>query len=294
MMVSVIIIHHGDASLVENCIASFIRAVRKPSFEIIVVDNDAEEGALKNIRRRFPSVRMIKARRNMGFGEANNAAAKLACGKYLFFLNNDTLVHDDFLSPLVRLMENSPEIGAAGPRLLNSDGSFQLSSGMHMGLRGEAEARWLARLLRSSSDGTGKRLLQNKEPAWLTGAALMVPRALFGELGGFDAGYFMYFEDMDLCRRIGLAGRRIRYEPACSLTHFKGGSARGESGKISLEYRRSQLLFYMKHGKRAETLCIRLYLAFKYGALFLLIPGRRKCAGRILGLVLKPAPFDPA
>ncbi len=292
MLVSVIIVHHGDASLVKECIASFIRAVRKPSFEIIVVDNDAEEGALKNISLRFPSVRVIRPGSNMGFGRANNAAAKLASGKYLFFLNNDTLIHDDFMSPLIRLMDDCPEIGAAGPRLLNRDGSFQLSSGMHLGLWGEAEARWLAWRLRFP-DGTGKRLIPREEPAWLTGAALMVPRALFAELGGFDAGYFMYFEDMDLCRRIGLAGRRIRYEPACSLTHFKGGSVRGEPGKISVEYRRSQLLFYLKNGKTAETLCIRLYLAVKYGALFLLKPGRRKRSGRILHLVLKPAPFNP-
>lgn len=257
-------VQHNGMDLTRGAIRSFL-TFHTNDCEIILVDNASLRGDPEDLQGEFPSIRLIRNATNVGFGRANNQAARIANGEILFLLNNDTLTISEILSPVIRSFAEHAEVGIIGPRLLNPDRSFQLSAGPHPSFARELTDMLLYRMV-DRSFKPACRLAEHIRGrrgyvGWVTGAALFIRRSLFEKLGGFDEDLFMYFEDKDLCRRATLLGSRVLYLPEVELFHFRGASSSSPSGKKNQVYRRSQVRYYARHRSRLELFLLRCYLA---------------------------------
>lgn len=262
-MLSVILVQYNNAGLTKRAIESFTEMISVPS-EIILVDNGSTEADATRVFRDMPNVHLIINKENLGFGKANNLAARRAKGDILLFLNNDTITSMDFVSPILREFGSDPLLGAVGPRVLNNDGSFQLSGGDLPTFAVEICDKVLYGLVDQKVGAAvryaERRSLRKRKVGWVTGAALFVRAGLFKQLGGFDERFFMFFEDKDLCLRIGEAGYDVRMMPEVSVVHLRGASGAGVSDRIQHIYRQSQKAYYEKHRTGLERLLLRAYL----------------------------------
>jgi len=262
-LVSIIIVNYNGIAYTRGAVLSIRR--HSPSSEIIVVDNCSTDGSVEALKDELSPLTVLSMKKNKGFGYGCNRGAEAATGKYLFFLNNDALISENTPNILASFLETHPTVAACGPRLMNHDGSFQLSIGLDPSLFSEWTIR---RWQRQSNAGellsNINRKFADKPVDWITGAALMVRRDVFERIGGFDESFFMYFEDADLCRRIRNLGLEVLYIPQTSLTHLGGRSYGNTNKKIDYEYRRSQLRIYDKSQPLFARLVIRLYLLAKF------------------------------
>lgn len=292
MSVSIIIVNYNGYEHTRNALRSIV--TYSPGLEVIVVDNRSEGDDLRVLQEEYPLFRFERLMDNRGFGCANNAGAKLASGKYLFFLNNDTILSSDAPATLHSFLEERAGVAAVGPRLLNRDGTLQLSFGYDPSLWNEWKVKKLQRLSKENPSEFQRRmrpfLKSPYEVDWLTGAALMVRRSVFEDIGGFDESFFMYFEDADLCRRIRVKGWSVLYNPSTSIIHIGGASLPSVVQTIKIEYRKSQLRYYAKHRSRLSQFLLRMYLltVFSFRQLFSIVrPGNDTTATAIIRLALK-------
>ncbi|MDI6809513.1 MAG: glycosyltransferase family 2 protein [Candidatus Eisenbacteria bacterium] len=236
--------------------------------EIIVVDNNSADESRELLPVQFPLVRFLLLHENRSFGAANNAGAAIATGQYLFFLNNDTLLFEDTPSGLASVLSERQSVGICGPKLVNDDGTFQLSFGNDPSILEEWRMRGVLRRIHQREAKVLDRLEREYGAEisvdWLTGAALMIRKDLFHSIGRFDERFFMYFEDVDLCSRVRAKGYEIHYVPTTKVLHFGGRSYANDNEKIMLEYRRSQMRFYKKHRSKLQQLLLRCYLFVKF------------------------------
>lgn len=281
---SIIILNWNTRDLLEKCLRSLECPQQGVAVEVIVVDNASEDDSREMVAREFPQFRLIFNKKNLGFGAGNNVAIPQSKGRYVMFLNSDTVVMSGALSALVRYGDEHPDIGVLGPKLLNGDGSLQYSCRRFPNLAaGFFRNTPLGRLFpnnRFASD----YLMQDWDHAtprdvdWVSGAALMVRREVLDVIGGFDEDYYMYCEDVDLCRRAGnvplpastSAGMepgqtaasgertwRVVYFPDAQIYHLIGKSSDKAPTRMTYEFHRSQYLFYKKHYRRTTPLLLR-------------------------------------
>ncbi|HEX3994152.1 MAG TPA: glycosyltransferase family 2 protein, partial [Acetobacteraceae bacterium] len=217
--VSIIIPVHNKFSTTYNCLDSIVKAPPDRTFEIIIADDCSDDETLLAALVFSGAVRIVRNTSNLGFVRTCNAGAALARGRYLLFLNNDTLVKPGWLDELVQTFEQVPNVGIAGSKLLFPDGKLQEAGGI------------IWRLGDGWNWGRGR---DPNEPAfsflrdadWVSGAALMIERPLFEQLGGFDEYYApAYYEDTDLAFRVRALGKRVVVQPASEIVHLEGVSA---------------------------------------------------------------------
>lgn len=263
MNVSIVIVNYNGLRYTRRCIESLFRFHNPDSVEIIVIDNNSSDGSQIELPNLFPSIKFISLSENRGFGAANNAGAKIAKGDILFFVNNDTLFIDESLGKLSKILSSHNDYGIVGPKLLNEDRSFQLSFGKFPTLGNEHEAKRISNdfLLQSKEEVSSNDPIKKD---WVTGAALMIKQELFEAVGGFDEQYFMYFEDIDLCRRANAKGYESLYISSIHLIHFGGRSYVSKDEHIVFEYRRSQLRYYDKHNSFVQRFIVRMYIIIKF------------------------------
>ena len=263
-MLSVILVQHNNVGLTKQAIESFRAAVQTES-EIILVDNASTEAQARTTFVNEQSVECIFNNENLGFGKANNLAAGKARGDILLFLNNDTISTMDFVTPVLKEFKDDASLGIAGPRLLNADGSFQLSGGDLPTIAVEARDKIVYGLVDRKNTAVReyaeRQSLRNRKVEWVTGAALFIRAELFKRLGGFDERFFMFFEDKDLCLRARKEGSSVRYIPEASVVHLRGGSTGGLSKRIKAIYRNSQKAYYEKHRPWHERFLLNAYLS---------------------------------
>jgi hypothetical protein len=255
--------------------------------EIWVVDNHSHDGSAAAIAREFPDVHLLELEQNLGFGAANNRAFARASGEFLLLLNSDALVHRGAVGELVEFLRGHPEVGAVGPRLLNEDGTLQVSCWKFPSpTRVWLEALGVARLLPSHPQlGDYFRWAHDEKRSvdFVIGACLLVRRAVFQQIGGFDENFFLYAEETDWQKRMRAAGWDIVFWPAAEVTHLGGASGAGEELKVSTLFWQGQERYIWKHhgawgwvAMRAGSLIGFLLRAGGY-ALLLLTPRRRAC-----------------
>lgn len=284
-IVSIILVNYNGAEIAINCLNSIQDQLHSVSYEVIVVDNASTDQSADLIEQSFPEVTLLRQNQNRGFGSGNNIGARIASGKYLFFLNTDTILTCDLLPHLVEVMEDST-IGIAAPKLLNPDGSLQLSTARSISLWGEYQD------LKQKNDyqkiEERSRIRQQfdtlQEVDIAIGAALLIRKDLFENLGGFDETFFMYFEESDLCQRAREKGFKVIYTPSVSVIHLGGYSVNKTVDRLRLEYRRSQLYYYQKHRPRSEQFLLRCYLVLKFA--YAALRSSQKVNLEILRLVL--------
>lgn len=267
---SIIIINFNTSALTLACLESIQKFPPKVPFEVIVVDNGSEEKIEDSIASRFPKVRFIETGMNQGFSKANNLGIFNAHGEYLLILNSDTKFSDSLLDAMVHQMDSHPEIGALGPRHVDGEGKFQLSCGRFPGLVSEL-IRKLAHYRLSLNDTWVRDYLDNQHSQssnidWLSGSCLLLRRKALEQSGLFDERFFMYFEDIDLCRRIQLAGWKNHYlADEGEVVHYGGQSAKQNLMRVYIEYRLSQIYFTRKYHGVIGSLGVRVFLIVKYG-----------------------------
>jgi GT2 family glycosyltransferase len=264
---SIIIVSYNTRRLLDECLASLQTAV-SPSggMEIIVVDNASSDGSVQMVRQKHPHVRLIASEENNGFSAANNLGATEANGRFLLFLNSDTVVCEEALIQPLDYLETHPDAGAITVRLVYPDGKRDPDN--HRGFPTPWNAlchfSGLGRLFPTSPRFNGyfqsyADFDQTHAVPVIAGSFMMMPRAVFAELGGWDETYFFYGEDIDFCYRIHQAGYEIIYYPHVEVLHYKGASSglRKESAaltqppketrvKVARESVRAMELFYEK------------------------------------------------
>jgi|WetSurMetagenome_2_1015567.scaffolds.fasta_scaffold03197_2 N-acetylglucosaminyl-diphospho-decaprenol L-rhamnosyltransferase len=263
MKLSIIIVNWNSTDFLLSCLDSVYSRAAGIDFEVIVVDNASTDGGAGRIRSRFPEVKMIENFKNAGFGAANNLGAQSARGGYLLFLNPDTIVLGKAIQSLARLMDGLPDAGAIGCRLLNADKTVQTSAILRFPtILNQALGIELLRTAfpRLAFFGTAPLFRDPGVPVpveALSGACMFVRREAFAAAGGFDERYFMYSEDVDLCREIRNKGYKVYYTGEAEIVHFGGTSTSQSETKAFnvLMMKESTHLFLEKwKGKRYAAL----------------------------------------
>lgn len=270
MKLSLIIVNYKSLAFLRECLVSVYGCSRGLEFEIIVVDCGSGDGCGAMLERVFPKVRFIQEQ-NIGFSRANNRAADCARGEYLLFLNPDTLVGDTVLQRMVSIAESIPDLGAATCRVLNRDGTLQTSC--VLAFPTVSNEIWNADFVRNGLQrlkiGKAATLFDTKhdsvEVDAVTGACMLIRAELFRALRGFSEDYFMYSEDVDLCYRAVLSGRRNRVFPGISIVHFGGQSSKQHSdyfGDVMVFEARYKFLRAHRGGRYAAVYrCVMLLMA---------------------------------
>ncbi len=260
---SVIILSWNVRDLLRKCLASLPQ--HTPEMEVIVVDAGSADGSADLVREEFPGVRLLAQAENLGYSRGNNLGLKAASGRYLLVLNPDTEVMGDALAQMTAYMEAHPRVGLLGPQLVSADGAIQSTRRRFPALATAFfESTWLQPLApRSLLKHYYAQDLPDdaiSEVDWVMGAALMVRREAYEQVGGFDEGYFMYSEEVDWCRRLKAAGWQVVYFPAARIIHHAGRSSGQVPAATHIRFNASKVRYFRKyHGALAgETL--RLFL----------------------------------
>jgi GT2 family glycosyltransferase len=208
---SIIIVNYNGGEALGRCLRS-LRADWRLDYELILVDNASADGSADQLGAIFPNARSLRSAINLGFGEGNNLGAAMAEGAYLAFLNPDTVVQPGWLEALIAALEANPEAGIATAKILLLDSPWLVNTcGNDVHYTGLTLCR-----------GMGYAQERMDEPAEVgaaSGAAFVMGRSLFAELGGFDGSFFLYLEDTDLSLRARLAGYSCIYVPASVVHH---------------------------------------------------------------------------
>lgn len=263
---SIIIINYNTAKLTLDCIKSVVKHTKLKNFEIILIDNASEKVDLRNLSKnikQFENVELVKSRENLGFAAGNNLGLKKAKGKYVLFLNSDTIVESNLLKEMVDWLEKNKEYGLASCALKNPDGSLQQNGGYFPNLL--TVFKWMFFIKTSKQFHPNLSLYKkSRDLDWITGAFMLFRKQVLDEVGGFDPDYFMYTEDVDLCFRVRKAGWKVKYLHKWSITHFGGQSSNKEFALVS-EFKGVKL-FYEKHYPAWQMPILRMLL--KIGSIF--------------------------
>ncbi|MBN1349085.1 glycosyltransferase family 2 protein [candidate division KSB1 bacterium] len=265
MKLSIIIVNYNTSGDLHACLAS-LENYESPDIEIIVIDNASKDDSVRMVRQNHPGVVLHPLRKNLGFSKANNLGSEQASGEFLVFLNPDTELCEPIFEKLLHVLAAHQDVGIIGPRLVFEDGTLQMSTGAFPGIWSELRMRRLSRKF----DKQDKRLLRRlesrfnftQEVDWVTGACMMLKKELFESIGRFDETIFMFFEDVDLCRRVHNAGLKILYFPEAKLIHKRGSSYAQRNAEIDKIYRQSQLTYYSKHNAFCSNLALKWYLKY--------------------------------
>ena len=236
-----------------------MKAIQNIESEVFVVDNNSSDGSKDFFKNRFNGVKFIWNKENIGFSKANNRAVKHAAGKYILFLNPDTLVPEDCFEKCISFFETHPEAGALGIKMLDGSGNFLKESkrSFPSPLTSFYKLSGLAKLFPYSKIFSKYYLgnideKQNHEVDVLAGAFMMIPKKIIDSIGSFDEDFFMYGEDIDLSYRIREAGYKNLYFADSSIIHFKGESTkRGGLNYVKLFYKAMSIFARKHYGNRA-------------------------------------------
>jgi N-acetylglucosaminyl-diphospho-decaprenol L-rhamnosyltransferase len=266
MTLSVVIVSFNVREDLENCLRSLAAAPPRIPHEVVVVDNASRDDSVAAVQARFPDVRLLVQRRNLGFSAANNAGIRATSGELILLLNNDTVVPAGALDVLVDRLVAHEEAAVAGPRLVDGSGAVELSFGPMITPLAEARQK-LLRSLYERRFGPARSWVERATARerfvdWVSGACLLVRRADAEAVGLLDERYFLYTEDVDFCAAIRASGRRVLFTPRAQVVHLRGRSRATVADSMNAAYRRSQIAFYEKHHPRWAPV-LRAYLAVR-------------------------------
>jgi len=251
---SIIIVAYNSCDFIPACLKSVRDACEGIDSQIIVLDNGSVEPILPEIKDFFPEVEWLDSKENLGFGKGCNLAEKRATKPYLFFINPDTVVSRDSFTKVLDFMEEHPESGTVGCRILNEDGSLQWACRRSFPTIVSAVSKTigLAALFPKNKTLASYNMTyadpdEVTEVDAISGSFFCMRRDLYEKLGGFDEDFFMYGEDLDLCFRAKVEGCKNYYTPSTNILHFKGQSCRTRRWDSYLDFYKAMLIFVKKH-----------------------------------------------
>lgn len=269
MEVSVIIVNYNTKELLDNCIQSVYEKTKGIEYEIIVVDNASVDGSQQMISEKYPDVKLIELEENIGFGRANNEGVKVAEGEYLLFLNSDTQLKNNALKFFFDFMKSKSalNVGAIGTLLLNSEEKVDHSSGLFPNPLEDiliVIKSYFFPGLKKSEKLFFKENEMSFEVDYIIGADMFISINLFKKLGGFDARFFMYYEETDLQLGIDKLGMKRLLIKGPEIIHFEGSSFKIKDRKSNLRrilLDRSHFLYLNKNYRYCTYIAFRLIYA---------------------------------
>lgn len=223
------------------------------TFEVIIVDNRSTDGTVQFIKTHYPGIKVIENTQVYGFAQNNNIGVQEAAGEYVLILNPDIIVKPGSIDKLYEFAKRNPSCGIVAPRLLNTDGTLQYSARRFL-----SPTILLNRFLTKGDDESNNKnvsgyLMKNlpmdspSDVDWCMGAALLLSNHFYNELGGFDAKFFLYIEDMDLCHRCWKKKKRVTYYPLSAFIHVHKRESRSINKK-TWTHLKSFIYFLKKNG----------------------------------------------
>lgn len=266
---SVIIVSWNVCDYLRDCLTSLRASSPRSRIEAIVVDSASTDSTPAMVRSEFPDVHLIEPGSNVGFSRGNNLGMLASAGRYLFLLNPDTKVLEHTVDSMVAYLDKHPEIGVLGPQLLEPYGTVQPSRRRFPTLwTGIFESTWLQSMApqRVLADYYMRDFRDDEivQADWLYGAAFVVRREVFEQLGGFDEGFFMYSEELDWHKRIKEAGWQVVYYPAAQVIHYGGKSSDKAVASRHIYFQTSKVRYFRKHHGPLAGQFMRLFLLCTY------------------------------
>jgi GT2 family glycosyltransferase len=280
--VSVIIVSFNSEAYLERCLSAVIH----DAYEVVVVDCASNDRSVAIVRERYPTIRLLELEQNVGYGAGNNEGAALASGEYLLLLNPDAWPVGDAIGRLATFLYLHPRAALVGPRLMTPDGSLQPSvRGFPTFWRLATEyffLRWFAprTQLLNGFYAANFDHRSHREAEFVSGAAVLVRRQAFNEVGGFDPAFFMFNDEVDLCHRLRGIGWTVEFFPEAEFIHIGGASTRTVRSDMYREQLRSHLRFLAKHESPAAAESARVLLLWAMRLRALIFVGERRVLSR--------------
>ena len=249
-LVSIIIVNYNGLNLLKKCLSS-LSEIDFLSYEIILVDNNSNDGTIQYVTKNYPKIIIIKLEKNKGFAEPNNIANKIAKGKYLLFLNNDTIVTKFFLTELVNSINKDKKIGICQSMLLKLDNSID-SSGDFIDKLGV--------VYNSKTSVTTDREISSAR-----GASMLIRKKLFDDLKGFDEEFYVSFEDVDLGWRVWIKGYKVVLSTKSIVYHLGGQTTNKIKSDIAFHGFKNQLSMKITNFEPNLSLQKIIHFFIKYG-----------------------------
>lgn len=252
--ISIIIVNYNVKHFLEHCLLSVFRALPNIDAEVFVVDNQSSDGSVEMVRNKFPDVKLIANTNNVGFARANNQAVKQAQGAYILYLNPDTIVAEDCFEKCLDYMDNNPDVGCLGPKLIDGKGIFLPESkrGFPSAWVAFCKISGLSSLFKNSKRFNQYHLgflpeNEINEVDVLVGCFMLCPKKVIDRVGSFDETYFMYGEDIDLSYQINKGGYKNIYFPETTVIHYKGESTKKGSLNYVKMFYKAMIIFAKKN-----------------------------------------------
>ncbi len=290
---SVAVVSYNTRDLLRACLASLHarQAEGEAHLEVIVADNGSSDGSVEMVRAEFPAVRLVETGGNVGFGRANNLALRDARGRHVCLLNSDAEALPGALAKTLAFLDAHPDVGLAGGQLLWPDGRPQTSWGDDPTLAGvwQEQTFWGAVQTHLTFPRRERRdEVLPRDVDQISGAFMVIRRAAWRQVGGFDPAYFMYNEDVDLNVRLRRAGWRVVFLPDVSVRHHLGASSRADwrtRARMVSAYNRSRFLYFTRYGgpgagRRLRAFCL-LGAAIRLTGWTLLSPVRPQARDKV-------------
>ena len=263
---SIAIVSYNTKEILLDCVSSVQAHTTTITYEVIVVDNDSRDGTVPAIKNIYPDMRIIANPDNRGFAKAVNQALAVSRGRHVLLLNSDTLVRDQALATMVDHLDEHPDIGAVGCKQWTGDGHLNQTCFPFPSIRDHlfysALFQRVAPSMQAAAAAThAVDCTQSQDVDWANGACLMVRRSLLQELGGLDEEFFMYFEDVDLCRRLRQQGYRVRHLAEAEIIHFIGRSSGRDHERLQLVWEFSRIRYIEKHFPPVKCLLMKGWIA---------------------------------
>ena len=254
MDLSCIIVNYNNSQPLQSCLESIFKTIRGIDFEVIVVDNSENDPGMQVLKNLFSEVQFIFNSSNVGFSKANNQAALVAQGDALIFINPDTILSDKAINSMHNYLVSHSAAGALGPKVVDPDGSLQYSCRRYPTLWTGLFNRYsiLSRLFPKNHFTSQYLMLDFNHndivPVdWLSGCCLMAPKKVFEQIGGFDENYFLFNEDVDLCRMINKIGKEVIYFPKATVHHHVSTSNSKTSARVIMKRHLGMMHYFKKH-----------------------------------------------
>ena len=239
-----------------DCLESIYLTAQGTQFEIILINNSVMDDGLKAVLKKFPEIRLIDNLKNIGFARANNQAAKIATGDFLLFINPDTIMTQGAIQTMLDYLCSDPTIGVLGPKVLNLDGSIQYSCRKFPTIWSGLFNRYslMTRLFPNNHYSKDYLMLDydhnsTQSVDWISGCCMMIPDSIFIKANGFDENYFLFIEDVDLCKTIQKKGYRVDYLPAAKIFHKISSSNSRSVPQTIIKHHQGMIYYNQKHHK---------------------------------------------
>ncbi len=264
-LMSIAIVNWNTLELLRDCLASIRIAAEQLAgrVETVVVDNASSDGSAAMVAKEFPEVVLIESAENRGFAGGTNLAIERGSGRYVLLLNPDTVVSESSLRILVETLEADSSIGAVGPRTFGAGGDMQVTCFPLPTL-----PRELWRLLHLDRIAAFSQYPMKRWPSdavrpveSLEGSCILLRREVLDKVGLLDESFFMYSEEIDLCRRVHEAGWKLAWSPRAEIVHYGGASTRKVALKMFVQLYRAKTQYFRKHGGRWSA---RIYKAILF------------------------------